>query len=153
MSVIFQLFCAEDLKNLNAAQLDDLKTYIGEVMNNDLEVLDTVTKRADEVFKQLTNNSPETPRPIHSPVSQANDPSQVNQTPPSLGPLPKLYNQTDLVKLDTGQKIEILKWSITCEMTHSPDSLLQIKAKAHSRYEAMRAEQPQGGDVLYQHLL
>ena len=142
MSVIFQLFRVEDLKYLEAYQLDDLRTYVGNILNIP-DVAERVKPRAHQVFKQLTG-------------SDAKGPTSTSQQASSgvaEGMLLNLFSEEDLQKLNDGKHLELLKWAIICEMTHSDQALRVIKRYVYERFASYNKGQPEGGDSFYQHLL
>lgn len=146
MSVIFQLFSAEDLKKLSAVQLDDLKSYVVYVMNNEQSVIDEIGSRARDVFAQLTE-----PLPGELPKAQAPLPAPLPSRELE-GVLLKIFDEAQLRDL-SGEQIEILKWAIICEMTHSKAALEAIKALVYERFKGYHKGDPQGSDAFYQHLI
>ena len=133
MSVVFQLFCADDLVKLSASQLDELKTTVGRAIKFSPSVLETVKSRADEVYEQLTDRTP-TPHLVSSNHSQ--------------GMLGQMFDSEDLKALD-GQQVDVLKMAIECAITHSPEALQAVKEEVDPLYVAYTGEEPKESDVYY----
>ena len=136
MSVIFQLFCSDDLKGLAPAQLEALKLTDNHALNADQDVLDSVKDRAYEVFRQVAQRDP-------TPQSIATDASR--------GMLLQFFSETDLQGL-SAQDLDILKMAIACEITHSPAALRVVQAKAYALFTMYTQRQPVGSDAFYQHI-
>jgi hypothetical protein len=133
MAVVFQLFCAEDLLKLNAAQLDDLKTTVRQALENSPRVLGAVKSRANEVFQQLTS------QPATQPVAASEA---------SRGMLLQLFNDADL-KLLNAQQLDILKMAISCAVFHTPEALQAVKEEADTLFVRYTGQHPKESDVYY----
>jgi hypothetical protein len=137
MSVIFQLFCADDLTQLAPEQLEALKMTVSHALNTDRDVLDSIKDRAYEVFRQLEQNR--------------NPSQQLISTDASKGMLLQLFSEADLHGL-TAQDLDILKMAIICEITHSPAALQVVQTKAYALFTMYTGRQPGGSDAFYQHI-
>jgi hypothetical protein len=133
MSVIFQLFSAEDLRDLTPVQLESIKNAIRDALQNPPRVPDQVKGRIYEVFRQLTSKLPSNP-----PVSPD----------PSSPILYQLLSEEDLRLLDHKQ-LDILKMAISCEMANSFYALWAIKDSVHAVFHQFRGQPPQGPDASY----
>jgi hypothetical protein len=155
MSIIFQLFNTENLKNLSNAQLDQLLDSIihkvddsaNSVLNasmasakqieNELretpppdyasEVIDTLRKRAQEVFQQLMS------QPISNPPGPFNRAASMFDQLLSAEDFERLNQDTRL--RDARRKI--LLWAITCELDNlnSYRALQRIQGEAQAEIQ------------------
>jgi hypothetical protein len=155
MSIIFQLFNTENLKNLSNAQLDQLLDSIihkvddsaNSVLNasmasakqieNELretpppdyasEVIDTLRKRAQEVFQQLMS------QPISNPPGPFNRAASMFDQLLSAEDFERLNRDTRL--RDARRKI--LLWAITCELDNlnSYRALQRIQGEAQAEIQ------------------
>ena len=140
MSVIFQLFGAEDLKKLDPHQLEGLGKAVGEALDNNTTVLEQVKPRASEVFEQLKAIPPTTTGVMAAPQSPG----------PPRGMLFQLFNISDLEKLSRKQ-IQILEWAIRCELAHNPDALLAMRDIIYPLFrDYTGGVDPIGSDAFYQ---
>jgi hypothetical protein len=172
MSIIFQLFSAENLKDLTRDELDSLKKTVNDAVDNcrepllkaslessrqlsariesyfnsktpqDIpEVLDTLKRRAQEVFRQLTSVPAQSPG---AGFSLSKTPTIFNQ----------LLSQEDFDTLDkklpyTGRTI--LEWAIICEMANlmSYDALQGIQEDAARIVRKPRGPRLKDPDSVY----
>jgi hypothetical protein len=132
MSVIFQLYRAEDLQNLGA-QLEDFKREVGRIMNTTPVVLEHARDRANTVFAQLT--------------PQANP-------QPSLPPndvLSQLFTPAQIERLDDQQR-DILRMAISCHLAHIDEAIEAIRTEADQVFRRLtNGMNPQGADIPYTH--
>jgi len=123
MSVIFQLFSADDLKGLNMRQMNELKEMIGKIQSSP-KVLEAVKVRADEVFKQLKGHDPTEGLP---------------PSPEQAGMLVHLFHEPDLADLSEEEKT-IIEWAVICEVTHNEAALLAIRKQADILFSRHKPE-------------
>jgi hypothetical protein len=127
MTVIFQLFSAEDLQQLNQEQLKQLRDIIRDELETSSQIRATLKPRAEEVLRQLL------------PASTYSLPASL-PSPPSLDPLQSLPNQLfraeELAQLD-GTKLKILEWAIECERNSSPHVLDVIRKRVYAWFQGL----------------
>lgn len=167
MTVIFQLFCVDDLKQLGEEGRDDLLRIIRESLQGDEPrpagapgpftlgvtntsqlnygdhtppaVLEAIQKRFDEVSQQLQAPSPE-----------------AAAAPPHLDAARELYRQllghrTERSGVNEPEEDRILEWAISCEVNNYNFyyALLEIKQKAYRMFQRRTGQRPKGPDTLY----
>jgi hypothetical protein len=115
MSIIFQLYRAEDLSALNPDSIEAFRKASEDVLWRTPEVLSTVRNRAFEVFKQLIPEEPD-------PTVIIDQIDQVDSTDRYLDMLALLFDRADVGRLSVHQR-DILRWAIICEITHSAAAL------------------------------
>ena len=167
MSLIFQLFNAMDLNELQDYELNLLKDKVSELLS-DPEILAYVKPRADEVYEQLKGNmvgASSTPQgtgasPAVSVLSVFyNEQYLAKNKAASSPPKPHkraevLYGPNGLNGLGTKER-KILEWAIECELMHSYPVLVAMQAKVQyffSQLPSRAGRLPQAPDARYTHL-
>jgi hypothetical protein len=135
MSVVFQLFCADDLQKLDETQFRQLKEAVIAALNTSPAVLDKVKDRADTVFEQL---------------KQRRSTQQGVRLEPNMNLVARFFNDADFNSLSQ-QERDIIEWAIVCEETHSPDVLQVVRDQVYPLFRQHTGGDPTGSDVFYQH--
>jgi hypothetical protein len=166
MTVIFQLFCAEDLQKLTHPQLEDLKKTVMDALAED----HTSTTPSQGYGSQ----NPRVPRPLVLETTQDTTPPP--GTPPQLREAlshrfhevshqlmsPQLhapqqnFNFQHLLDQRNGiasaEENLILQWAISCEVNNFKfyNRLLHVRKKAYEWFfKATQGQRPKGPDSLY----
>jgi hypothetical protein len=163
MSIIFQLFSADDLKVLQPDKFEELTgAILGELRKSPSQVRqvlgvdrsprlmipqdtpqqlkDALRRRIHQVFQQLTSRPPRNP-------SRALEPARAIDE--------QLFEPDELAMLDA-QKRLILQWAIHCEVAYLERSFEQYKAlkdwkdRYHTEFSRiMNGQRPKGPDTNY----
>lgn len=134
MSVIFQLFCAEDLQKFDYKELEDLR-----------QTVITALRSAEPLCLNLTEKpepDPGTPPRVHEALNKRFDEVSHQLKSPQLNPSQRTFAfnahiQQRNAKATQDKEDLILNWAITCEVNnfefYSP--LLQAKKAAYDFFE------------------
>jgi len=159
MTVIFQLFCVDDLRRLFDAgarqalidiirqHLPDRQLILKATNNTSLEnpaetpdqIPAAILKRFDEVSEQLHAPLPKGPSGTPQFVPQESLLGQFIEARRKLAPLSEEDQNT------------ILQWAISCEVNHYNfyHSLLKIKEEAYELFKDKTGQLPKGPDSYY----
>jgi hypothetical protein len=157
MSVIFQLFCAEDLRKLNDQQLDELSDRVGTILRRETGTPARPAALALSLnVSKVTKLPQQTPDKVNEALkSRFREVSHQLQSPP-LQPSPRGFDFDNLLKirnLPAKNKIEekILQWAITCEVENYAfyRPLLVAKKDAYEYFELVTGDKPIGPDSPY----
>jgi hypothetical protein len=162
MTVIFQLFCAEDLQKLCPDQLEGLRSTIQQVFSDTKAIsqtaqgrpalsleISTDTNPPTSANPQLTEQIKEALNKRFHEVSQQLKSSQLN---PSQFDFEKLrrrhFNEDEDEKKKEGT---ILSWAISCEVNNFKfyDRLLSAGEAAYRFFFQETGQRPKGPDSLY----
>jgi hypothetical protein len=176
MTVIFQLFCADDLKMLGDKGREELRDIILKVLDPDAAQMPTAQMPTSRKPLELSteNNtrlkiSKDTPRQAIEPVLSAikkrfdevsqevestlpSNPSSSRELRPSEDLLPQLRSMQQRTAIPSAQaKQEILEWAISCEVNNFNFyyPLLLIKEKAYRKFFERTGQRPKGPNSLY----
>jgi hypothetical protein len=165
MSVIFQLFCAEDLQQLTYAQLQELKTAV-------VNALEGGTP-SQTLAQDSTSYHPRVPQPLTLQISLNTTPSE--DTPPQVkealnNRFHEVSHQLTSLRLklpqqnfdfealrsqrnNTASTEEdlILQWAISCEVNNFEfyKRLLDASKAAYEWFFREKGQRPKGPDSLY----
>jgi hypothetical protein len=160
VSVIFLLFCANDLQRLSLYQLAELRDIISNALglktnitchtaegapalplavsddtqlpqNAPPEVIDALKQRFDEVSQQL-KSPPKDPSSFHFDTL-------VRQH----------FNEKDIIEKE--KETTILRWAISCEVNNFKfyEQLLRAREEAYQKFYEWTQQRPKGPDSLY----
>jgi hypothetical protein len=157
MSVIFQLFCAEDLRKLNAQQLDDLSDLVGQTLRNETG---TPARPASLALSLKVSDNTNPPQPTPDKINESlkrrfREVSHQLQSPP-LQPSPRGFDFKNLIAIrnlpsKTAIEEKILQWAITCEVENYAfyRPLLVAKKVAYDYFRRVTNTEPIGPDSPY----
>ena len=161
MTVIFQLFCAEDLQRFRSKDdLDSLKKTIAEALGLDK---DTPCKTSEGFPALPLGASEDTHLPEGTPPGiidalkkRFDEVSQQLKSPPrdsssfDFETLKKRhFNEKDSV--EDAKEAEILQWAISCEVNNYKfyAQLLHARDVAYRKFHELTQQRPKGPDSLY----
>lgn len=157
MSVIFQLFCAEDLQRLDYQELEDLRQTIIKALGNTQTLSLKLTKKPQPDADTPPRVQEELNKRFHEVSHQLKSP-QLNRPQPNFNFNARLEQRN--AKATQDKEDLILEWALTCEVNHYEfyNALLQAKKAAYDFFEkAMQAKgevvperlRPKGPDSPY----
>ena len=158
MSVIFQLFCAEDLQKLTYDQLQELRSTVAQALRKH-----TTGQAHGEHRPSLclgivdkTTPPPDTPAPIHEALNKRFYEVSHQLKSPHLHSSRQLFDFQKLLhqrNSDLTQKKEdmILEWAISCEVNNYEfyNTLARVRNEAYSFFLNKTGQRPKGPDTLY----
>lgn len=160
MTVIFQLFCAEDLQRLSLHQLTDLRDTITDILDLKahppgrtaggkpalpLEVNDDIRQPPDappEIRDALKRRFDEVSQQLKSPARDASSFDFETLTR-------RHFNDSNAE--ERAKETEILTWAISCEVNNFKlyDQLLRARAQAYQKFYDWTQQRPKGPDSPY----
>ena len=154
MSIIFQLFSAQDLKTLDETQLRILRETVNVYFNPYLDItLNTTLKDparvTPEIIAAIWNRTGEV-------IPQLRPGSTLPTTPPGLDPSQPLFPQIlaaqPLQSLNlTATERHVLEMAISCEVAHVNyyHHLQNVKERAYATFDFLTGQRPQDPDTFY----
>lgn len=158
MSVIFQLFCAEDLQKLTYDQLQELRSTVRQSLQKHTTGQEHGDHRPSLCLGIIdkTTPPPDAPEPIHEALNKRfYEVSHQLKSPQLYSSRPPFNFQTllDQRNADVTQKKEdmILAWAISCEVNNYEfyNTLARVRNDAYSFFLNNTGQQPKGPDTLY----
>jgi hypothetical protein len=175
MTVIFQLFCVEDLKRLGEDGRQELRTIIrkhlpappapprGSTASRRPRETSKLTLEASrntrlhfgeetppQILKAIEKRYDEVSEQLKSPLPEG--PADASNLDPKRDLLPQLTNPPPkLGSLNPAAEKEIVEWAISCEVNNYNFyyPLLEIKEEAYAMFERRTNQRPKGPDSLY----
>jgi hypothetical protein len=154
MSIIFQLFSAKDLKDLDESQLRILRETVNVYFNPYLDItLNTTLKHparvTPEIIAAIWNRTREV-------VSQLRPGATLPADPPGVNPSQPLFRQIltaqPLQSLNlTSRESDILEMAISCEVAHVNyyHHLQDVKDRVYETFDFLTGQRPQDPDTFY----
>jgi hypothetical protein len=134
MSVIFQLFCAEDLQKLEYQELQTLRQRIITALRSAQPLCLNLTEKPEP--------DPGTPPRVHEALNKRFDEVSHQLKSPQLNPSQQPFRFHDRIQQRNARATQdkedlILNWAITCEVNNFEfyNSLLQVKKAADDFFE------------------
>jgi hypothetical protein len=162
MTVIFQLFCAEDLKKLSRTQLDALRRELEAELMKENAIGQTAQGQQALTLEISTTTEPPPPTPPddNRRIEEALNKRfhEVSQQLKSSPPNPSGFDFAKLMDqhfTEADEKVKdrtILEWAISCELNNFKfyDLLRRLKDVAYTFFtEATNGQRPKGPDSLY----
>jgi hypothetical protein len=165
MSVIFQLFCAEDLQQLTFLQLQELKTAVVNALEGDTPGNTPPQDHARYPLRvpqplslQISLNTtpdPDTPPQVREALNKRFHEVSHQLTSPHLKPSPQRFNFQALLSQRnntvSAEEALILEWAISCEVNNFKfyKRLLDARKAAYEWFFKEQGQRPKGPDSPY----
>jgi len=160
MTVIFQLFCVEDLQRLSEAQLTILRDTITDALNLKTNPPGRTADGAPALPLEVIDHT-ELPASAPPEIRDAlkkrfEEVSQQLKAPPrDLSPFDfealkrRHFNERNTE--ERNKETEILQWAISCEVNNFKfyDQLLRAREKAYQKFYELTQQRPKGPDSPY----
>jgi hypothetical protein len=132
MALLFQLFSLDDLRQLSAAHLEELRAYVGTQQRApEPRVVAAVTRLMRAEYTRLTGRVPRGGILV-------NDPRQ--------GLLAQVFHAEDLDVLDH-QAYTLLTWVMECALLHDPAAVQAVADEARQLFLRWTGRTPNGPDL------
>lgn len=154
MSIIFQLFSAKDLKDLDESQLRILRETVNVYFNPYLDItLNTTLKNparvTPEIIAAIWSRTREVASQLRPGATLPTDPPGFNPSQPLF---PQILAEQPIQNLNLSPaERHILEMAISCEVAHVNyyHHLQDVKDRVYDTFDFLTGQRPQGPDTFY----